>query len=62
MTKKDLYHLSVKLSAGVLRDFFDTGPTGFANMEQNNRRKKARKNIYEALAPLLLDTDTHIKG
>jgi len=57
MTKKDLYKLSVKISGQVLRDYFGASETNFKDMEANAGRKLARKNAYEALAPLLLDKE-----
>lgn len=54
MTRKELYYLSVKLSGQVLRDFFEASSISFTDMESNASRKKARKNLYEALAPLLV--------
>ena len=56
MTKKELYALSVNLSSKVLKSFFQA-ETGFKDMEGNPPRKAARKAVYEALAPILLDKE-----
>ena len=57
MTKKDLYRLSVRLSSGVLVQFFNAPASNFDDMEATRERKAARKLVYETLVPLLLDPD-----
>lgn len=54
MKKKELYALSVELSGGVLRKFFNAPPENFKDMESTNTRKAVRKYVYDMLAPLLL--------
>lgn len=54
MTKKELYLLSVSLSGGVLKKYFNAPDQGFKDMESNQPRKAARKHVYDVLASLLL--------
>ncbi len=57
MTKKELYFLSVQLSGKVLRNYFGAPDSSFEDMESTPDRKKARKCLFDALAPMLLDKE-----